>query len=100
MWDHQSGMVGDPAKVSDVEHRGRFFKVSGPLNTSPSPQDRPVLLRAPTCPFKLQIAQRRALDGAVAALGCDPETMGIVRQQPCFALGQNSRSVSRSVDRL
>ena len=49
MWDHQSGMVGDPAKVSDVEHRGRFFKVSGPLNTSPSPQDRPVLLRAPTC---------------------------------------------------
>ena len=39
-------------------------------------------------------------DNQFEALGCDPETMGIVRQQPCFALGQNSRSVSRSVDRL
>ena len=34
-------------------------------------------------PLQLQIAQRKALDEAVAALGRDPQSMGIVWQQPC-----------------
>jgi FMN-dependent oxidoreductase (nitrilotriacetate monooxygenase family) len=102
LWDEETGQVGDPTKVHDVEHRGRFFKVSGPLNTPPSPQTRPVLLQAgssprgiracayvadmafgPDMPLSLQIAQRKALDEAVAALGRDPQSMGIVWQQPC-----------------
>src|SRR5258707_3918048 len=81
LWDHATGMVGDPAKVHDVEHVGRFFKVSGPLNTPPSPQGMPVLLQAGGSPrgiracayvadmafggdmfLDLQIAQRKALD--------------------------------------
>jgi alkanesulfonate monooxygenase SsuD/methylene tetrahydromethanopterin reductase-like flavin-dependent oxidoreductase (luciferase family) len=101
LWDHASGQVGDPAKVHDVEHRGKFFKISGPLNTPPSPQGRPLLLQAggsprgiraaayvadmafgADMPLKLQIAQRKALDDAVAALGRDPQTMGIIWQQP------------------
>ena len=101
LWDHATGQVGDPAKVHDVEHRGKFFKVSGPLNTPPSPQGRPLLLQAggsprgiraaayvadmafgADMPLSLQIAQRDALDAAVAALGRDPQTMGIVWQQP------------------
>jgi FMN-dependent oxidoreductase (nitrilotriacetate monooxygenase family) len=102
LWDEETGQVGDPAKVHDVDHRGKFFKVSGPLNTPPSPQNRPVLLQAgssprgiracayvadmafaPDMPLELQIAQRKALDEAVAALGRDPQTMGIVWQKPC-----------------
>jgi FMN-dependent oxidoreductase (nitrilotriacetate monooxygenase family) len=102
LWDEETGQVGDPTKVHDVEHHGRFFKVSGPLNTPPSPQTRPVLLQAgssprgiracayvadmafgPDMPLSLQIAQRKALDEAVAALGRDPQSMGIVWQQPC-----------------
>ncbi|HET6233683.1 MAG TPA: NtaA/DmoA family FMN-dependent monooxygenase [Acetobacteraceae bacterium] len=101
LWDHASGRVGDPAKVHDVEHRGKFFKISGPLNTPPSPQGRPLLLQAggsargiracasvadmafgADMPRQLQIAQRKALDEAVAALGRDPQSMGIVWQQP------------------
>jgi FMN-dependent oxidoreductase (nitrilotriacetate monooxygenase family) len=101
LWDHATGRVGDPAKVHDVEHRGKFFKVSGPLNTPPSPQGRPLLLQAggsargiracayvadmafgADMPLKLQVAQRKALDEAVAALGRDPQSMGIVWQQP------------------
>jgi FMN-dependent oxidoreductase (nitrilotriacetate monooxygenase family) len=101
LWDHASGRVGDPAKVHDVEHRGKFFKISGPLNTPPSPQGRPLLLQAggsargiracayvadmafgADMPLQLQIAQRKALDEAVAALGRDPQSMGIVWQQP------------------
>jgi len=101
LWDHATGQVGDPSKVHDVEHRGKFFKVSGPLNTPPSPQGRPLLLQAggsprgiraaayvadmafgADMPLSLQIAQREALDAAVTALGRDPQTMGIVWQQP------------------
>jgi FMN-dependent oxidoreductase (nitrilotriacetate monooxygenase family) len=102
VWDYETGQVGDPTKVHDVEHRGRFFKVSGPLNTPPSPQHMPVLLQAGNSPrgvrasayvadmvfgadmpLELQVAQRKALDEAVAALGRDPQSMGIVWQQPC-----------------
>jgi FMN-dependent oxidoreductase (nitrilotriacetate monooxygenase family) len=102
LWDHETGQVGDPAKVHDVDHQGRFFRVKGPLNTPPSPQGRPLLLQAggsprgiracayvadmafgADMPLKLQVAQRKALDEAVAALGRDPQTMGIVWQTPC-----------------
>jgi FMN-dependent oxidoreductase (nitrilotriacetate monooxygenase family) len=112
--NHASGMVGDPAKVHDVEHVGRFFKVSGPLNTPPSPQGMPVLLQAGGSPrgiracayvadmafggdmfLDLQIAQRKALDEAVAALGRDPQTMGIVWQQPCVVAETEREAVAQ-----
>lgn len=114
LWDEDTGQVGDPGKVHDVEHRGRFFKVSGPLNTPPSPQTRPVLLQAgssprgvracayvadmafgPDMPLSLQIAQRKALDEAVAALGRDPEGMGIIWQQPCVVAETEHEAVTR-----
>jgi FMN-dependent oxidoreductase (nitrilotriacetate monooxygenase family) len=114
LWDYETGRVGDPAKVHDVEHRGKFFKVSGPLNTPPSPQGRPILLQAgsssrgiracayvadmafaPDMPLTLQIAQRKALDEAVAALGRDPQSMGIVWQQPCVVAETESEAVAR-----
>jgi FMN-dependent oxidoreductase (nitrilotriacetate monooxygenase family) len=114
LWDQATGLVGDPARVHDVEHCGRFFKVSGPLNTPPSPQGRPVLLQAgssprgiracayvadmafgPDMPLELQIAQRKALDEAVAALGRDPQTMGIVWQQPCVVAETEHEAVAR-----
>jgi FMN-dependent oxidoreductase (nitrilotriacetate monooxygenase family) len=114
LWDEETGRVGDPAKVHDVEHRGKFFKVSGPLNTPPSPQSRPVLLQAgssprgiracayvadmafaPDMPLQLQIAQRKALDEAVTALGRDPASMGIVWQQPCVVAETEAEAVAR-----
>jgi FMN-dependent oxidoreductase (nitrilotriacetate monooxygenase family) len=114
LWDHASGQVGDPAKVHDVAHRGRFFKVSGPLNTPPSPQGRPLLLQAggsargiraaayvadmafgADMPLILQIAQRKALDEAVAALSRDPQTMGIVWQQPTVVAETEREAVAQ-----
>jgi FMN-dependent oxidoreductase (nitrilotriacetate monooxygenase family) len=114
LWDEKTGVVGDPTKVHDVDHQGRFFKVRGPLNTPPSPQGRPVLLQAgssprgiracayvadmafaPDMPLELQIAQRKALDEAVAALGRDPQTMGIVWQQPCVVAETEREAVAR-----
>jgi FMN-dependent oxidoreductase (nitrilotriacetate monooxygenase family) len=114
LWDHETGQVGDPAKVHDVEHRGKFFKISGPLNTPPSPQGRPILLQAgssprgiracayvadmafaPDMPLTLQIAQRKALDEAIAALGRDPQSMGIVWQQPCVVAETEHEALAR-----
>jgi FMN-dependent oxidoreductase (nitrilotriacetate monooxygenase family) len=114
LWDHATGQVGDPAKVHDVAHRGTFFKVSGPLNTPPSPQGRPLLLQAggsargiraaayvadmafgADMPLALQIAQRKALDEAVAALGRDPQSMGIVWQQPTVVAETEREAVAQ-----
>ncbi len=114
VWDRESGIVGQPVKVHDVDHCGRFFKVRGPLNTPPSPQGRPVLLQAGNSPrgiracayvadmafgadmpLQLQIAQRMALDAAVAALGRDLQTMGIMWQQPVVVAETEREAVAR-----
>jgi len=113
VWDAATGQVGDPTKVHDVEHRGRFFNVRGPLNTPPSPQGRPILLQAGNSPrgvrasayvadmafgadmpLELQIAQRKALDEAVTALGRDPQGMSIVWQQPCVVRETEQEAVA------
>ena len=114
IWDDATGQVGDPAKVHDVDHRGRFFKVTGPLNTPPSPQGRPVLLQAGNSPrgvrasayvadmvfgadmpLELQVRQRKMLDDALIALGRDPQSLGIVWQQPCVVAETEREAVAR-----
>jgi FMN-dependent oxidoreductase (nitrilotriacetate monooxygenase family) len=101
LWDAETGRVTDPAKVHDVSHQGRFFKVEGPLNTPPSPQGRPVLIQAGGSPrgirasayvadhvfgadmaLSLQVKQRAALDAALVDLGRDPQRVGILWQTP------------------
>jgi long-chain alkane monooxygenase len=101
VWDYDTGIVGDPAKVRTVDHQGRFFKVRGPLNTPPAPQGRPILLQAggsprgiraaayvadmafgADMPLELQVRQRSELDRELRALGRDPEKVGIMWQQP------------------
>jgi FMN-dependent oxidoreductase (nitrilotriacetate monooxygenase family) len=101
IWDRASGVVGDPAKVHDFHHDGRFFKVEGPLNTPPSPQGRPLIIQAggsprgirasaaiadhvfgADMPLAMQVKQRAALDEALVAAGRDPASVGILWQTP------------------
>ncbi|WP_367128708.1 LLM class flavin-dependent oxidoreductase [Saccharothrix sp. HUAS TT1] len=44
--DRESGVFADDAKVHEVNHRGPFFSVRGPLNAVRSPQGRPLLVQA------------------------------------------------------
>ncbi|MFT4084275.1 MAG: NtaA/DmoA family FMN-dependent monooxygenase [Nocardioides sp.] len=44
--DRASGKYADAAKVHPIDHAGRYFKVRGPLNTTRSPQGRPVFCQA------------------------------------------------------
>lgn len=118
IWDHDSGMVGDPAKVRMVDHKGTFFKVRGPLNTPPAPQGRPVLLQAggsprgikaaayvadmafgADMPLDLQIRQRAALDQELLALGRDPAKVGIMWQQP-IVVAETEHAAKAQRDRL
>lgn len=44
--DKQSGVYFDPKKLHTLNHKGKYFSVKGPLNSSRSPQGRPVLIQA------------------------------------------------------
>jgi FMN-dependent oxidoreductase (nitrilotriacetate monooxygenase family) len=44
--DKQAGVHADAAKVRRINHRGRFFRVDGPLNVPRSPQGYPLLVQA------------------------------------------------------
>ena len=97
IWDRESGVVADPAKVRPIEHEGPFFKVRGPLNTVPSPQGHPVLVQAGGSPRGIRASahfadhvfasglaldqkrrHRAALDEALVAEGRDPAKVGIL----------------------
>jgi len=114
LWDRMTGQVGDPAKIHDVHHEGRYFKVSGPLNTPPSPQGRPVLIQAGGSPrgvrasayvadhvfgadmaLGLQVKQRAALDDALLAQGRDPDTVGILWQTPIVVAETTAEAMAR-----
>jgi FMN-dependent oxidoreductase (nitrilotriacetate monooxygenase family) len=118
LWDRASSRVADPAKVHDVDHTGQFFRVSGPLNTPPSPQGRPVIVQAGNSPrgvrasavvadhvfgadmaLPQQVKQRQALDAELAAIGRDPASVGILWQTP-IAVRETEREANAHRDLL
>lgn len=97
VWDRETGVVADPAKVHAIDHKGRFFQVAGPLSCVPSPQIKPVLIQAGASPrgikasahfvdhvfapspgLQKQVAHRKALDAALEAEGRDASKVGVV----------------------
>ncbi|HEX3784872.1 MAG TPA: LLM class flavin-dependent oxidoreductase [Pseudonocardiaceae bacterium] len=44
--DKATGRFADPDRVRELNHRGEFFGVRGPLNIARSPQGRPLLVQA------------------------------------------------------
>ncbi|MCI1593590.1 MAG: LLM class flavin-dependent oxidoreductase [Heyndrickxia oleronia] len=44
--DKQTGVYFDPKKLHFLNHEGQYFSVKGPLNSSRSPQGRPILIQA------------------------------------------------------
>jgi FMN-dependent oxidoreductase (nitrilotriacetate monooxygenase family) len=95
--DKQAGIHADAAQVRPVDHRGRFFRVDGPLNVPRSPQGHPLLVQAGssqdgwhfaarfaeavfTAQQTLEEAQAfyRDLKKRAAELGRDPETIKIL----------------------
>jgi FMN-dependent oxidoreductase (nitrilotriacetate monooxygenase family) len=94
--DRQRGVFTDPAKVHDIEHKGRYFSVPGPFLCEPSPQRTPVLFQAGASPRGIRFAAAhaeavfvsgptaqvvrepvRALRTAAAQLGRDPRAVKV-----------------------
>lgn len=46
VFDKMAGRYFDQAKMHVLDHRGRFFKVRGPLNVACTPQGHPVIVQA------------------------------------------------------
>jgi FMN-dependent oxidoreductase (nitrilotriacetate monooxygenase family) len=58
--DTERGVFTDPAKVHDIEHKGRHFSVPGPFLCEPSPQRTPVLFQAGASPRGVRFAAAHA----------------------------------------
>ena len=73
--DAERGIFTDPAKVHDIEHKGRYFDVPGPFLSEPSPQRTPVIFQAGASPRGSRFAGTHA--EAVFVSGPNP---GVVRR--------------------
>jgi FMN-dependent oxidoreductase (nitrilotriacetate monooxygenase family) len=58
--DKESGLFFDRSKMHMLDHKGRFFKVRGPLDLPPLPQRRPPLVTAGTSEDSQELAARAA----------------------------------------
>ncbi|RFB87115.1 nitrilotriacetate monooxygenase [Rhizobium leguminosarum bv. trifolii] len=58
--DQAGGRYFDPEKLHRLDHKGRHFKVRGPLNIPRSPQGRPVLVQAGASGPGKELAARTA----------------------------------------
>src|ERR1700733_4448208 len=58
--DKATGRYIDAGKVRPLNHKGRFFKVRGPVNMARCPQGHPVIIQAGGSPSGLELAARTA----------------------------------------
>jgi FMN-dependent oxidoreductase (nitrilotriacetate monooxygenase family) len=92
--DAARGVFTDPAKVHDIEHKGRHFSIPGPFLCEPSPQRTPVLFQAGASPRGVRFAAAHA--EAVFVSGPTPQIVrGPVRALRAAAaeLGRDPRSI-------
>lgn len=72
--DRQRGIYADPARVRDIHHHGRYYRVDGCHVSEPSPQRTPVLFQAGTSPRGTDFAARHA--ECVFVIGSKPHVAG------------------------
>lgn len=56
--DKATGQYVDADKVRPLNHKGRFFRVKGPINMARCPQGHPVIIQAGGSPSGLELAAR------------------------------------------
>ena len=96
-WDRENRVFADPAKVHELNYRGRYYDVRGPLTVPRGPQGRPVLIQAGSsgrghafaarwadCVFtntpemSRSIANYRTQKAEIAAAGRNPDHVAIL----------------------
>jgi FMN-dependent oxidoreductase (nitrilotriacetate monooxygenase family) len=75
--DREAGVYTDPSKVHTIDFKGKYFSVRGPLNTVPSPQQRPVFVQAGASPKGRDFAALHA--DSIISVANGPESMKAFR---------------------
>ena len=115
--DKQAGVFADPEKVREVNHKGRWFSVRGPLTVPRTPQGRPVILQAGssgrgrafaaawadvifTGDPGLEVAQRHYQDqkAQIAVAGRDPDTVKVLPM--AYAVVGETQVIAEEKERL
>lgn len=58
--DKKSGVFLDPSKLHTLNYQGKYYSVKGPLNSSRSPQGRPVIVQAGSSDAGVDLASQTA----------------------------------------
>ncbi|WP_158865145.1 NtaA/DmoA family FMN-dependent monooxygenase [Leifsonia sp. AG29] len=86
--DAANGVFADFRKVHTIDHDGRFFKVRGPLNTAPAPEE-PVMVQAGASGRGRDFAGKNS--DVVLALASTPERMKEYRDSIRDVAAENGR---------
>jgi N-acetyl-S-(2-succino)cysteine monooxygenase len=116
--DKASGAYTDDSKIRPLDHKGRFFQVSGPMNIARCPQGHPVIIQAGGSPSGLELAARTAdvvfsvvqeldsakkayadLKGRMAKYGRSPEQL-LVLPGVMPIIGASETEAKEKLDRL
>ncbi|WP_050469080.1 LLM class flavin-dependent oxidoreductase [Herbaspirillum chlorophenolicum] len=92
--DKQSGRFIDEAKVKPIAHRGKYFRVQGPLNLPRTPQGQPVLVQAGGSGDGRELAARHA-EAVFSAAHTQEESLAYSRaiNERAAALGRGPHAV-------
>ena len=88
--DRKTGTYADAKKVRTIDFNGRYYSCRGPLNTTRSPQGRPLIVQAGGSPRGRKFAARVA--DSIIAVANGPENMKKFRdeiRQEAIAIGRN-----------
>lgn len=69
--DRATGQFIDPSKVRELNHKGRFYSVRGPLNIERPPQGHPLIIQAGGSPAGQELSARSA-DLVFSVVNGDP----------------------------
>ena len=115
--DRDTGIGFDPEKINKIEHKGKYFSMSGRNQVHPSPQRTPVLFQAGTSKSGSAFAAKHAeaiflncvhasqakktiseMRAAAAANGRDPQSLKFF---PCFMpiIGSTSEDAKAKYER-
>ncbi|TCH99692.1 LLM class flavin-dependent oxidoreductase [Roseococcus sp. SYP-B2431] len=118
VFDKESGILLDTSKMHTLHHKGKHFRVEGPLTIQRTPQGRPVLVQAGAAEQGMEIAARSAdvvysshfdlasakayyggLKGRLAKYGRAPDTLKIMPGVTLF-LGRTRAEARAQYDQL
>ena len=92
--DTETGIYADPAKVLDVNHDGKYYRLNGCHLVEPSPQRTPVLFQAGSSPRGMAFAATHA--ECAFLVGPNPEVVGTYIEKiraAALALGRDRASI-------